>query len=41
MTSTSIMQDWPVVPFNVFWFRRDLRTDDNPGLNQAMKADCR
>lgn len=24
---------------NVFWFRRDLRLDDNTGLNQALLAD--
>lgn len=38
MIDTHVLSDWPSVPFNVFWFRRDLRTNDNPGLNQAMKA---
>ncbi|WP_294820432.1 deoxyribodipyrimidine photo-lyase [uncultured Flavobacterium sp.] len=23
-------------PVNIFWFRRDLRTDDNAGLNEAL-----
>ncbi|MDO8930634.1 MAG: deoxyribodipyrimidine photo-lyase, partial [Bacteroidota bacterium] len=23
---------------NIFWFRRDLRTDDNHGLFQALNA---
>jgi deoxyribodipyrimidine photo-lyase len=25
-------------PVNVFWFRRDLRVDDNAGLYHALKS---
>ena len=24
---------------SIFWFRRDLRLDDNKGLSEALKAD--
>ena len=24
---------------NIFWFRRDLRLDDNAGLYEALKGD--
>src|ERR1700743_2242570 len=26
-------------PVNIFWFRRDLRLDDNAGLYRALKSD--
>ena len=26
-------------PLNIFWFRRDLRLDDNVGFYNALKAD--
>lgn len=27
-------------PINIFWFRRDLRLDDNVGFYEALKSDC-
>lgn len=27
-------------PVNIFWFRRDLRLDDNVGFYEALKGDC-
>ncbi|WP_242135420.1 cryptochrome/photolyase family protein [Aestuariivivens marinum] len=27
-------------PINIFWFRRDLRLDDNAGFYEALKSDC-
>ncbi|MBT8245168.1 MAG: deoxyribodipyrimidine photo-lyase [Winogradskyella sp.] len=27
-------------PINIFWFRRDLRLDDNVGFYEALKGDC-
>ncbi|WP_370476545.1 cryptochrome/photolyase family protein [Tamlana flava] len=27
-------------PINIFWFRRDLRLDDNHGFYEALKGDC-
>jgi len=28
-------------PINIFWFRRDLRLDDNVGFYEALKSDRR